>query len=57
MNDSDRKCAHEPCTCKVSAEQKFCSTSCEQSAAASQTHAHTCNCHHDACQGRSANSR
>jgi hypothetical protein len=57
MNEDNRKCAHEPCTCKVSPEQKFCSTSCEQSAAASQTHAQTCSCHHDACQGRSESSR
>jgi hypothetical protein len=51
MNETQRKCAHEACTCTVPPQQKFCSTSCEQAAAASQTHSHACNCGHDACAG------
>ncbi len=51
MNEGTRKCAHEACTCEVPVEQKFCSTSCAQAAAASQTHSHACNCGHDGCAG------
>ena len=49
MNVETRECAHEACDCRIEPEQKFCSTSCEQAAAASQTHSTECRCGHAGC--------
>lgn len=46
------KCAHEPCSCKVSAGAAYCSKSCEHAATSGTPRTEkVCECGHPGCRG------
>jgi hypothetical protein len=45
----EKKCAHPPCTCRVTTENGYCSAQC---AAVEDTPDIDCRCTHNECEGR-----
>ena len=52
MPDDNDKCAHEPCTCMVSAGASYCSAYCEHTATSGTPRKEpVCECGHPDCRG------
>ena len=53
VDQSIKKCAHEPCACGVEPDKTYCSDYCETAASSRSVHEEIehCNCGHPACAG------
>lgn len=50
MSD-ERTCTHQPCTCKVTGDDIYCSEQCKQAVEMKAADNVRCNCDHTGCGG------
>ena len=48
VRTDEKQCAHQPCTCKVEGERRFCSDDCEDENDSDPTS--VCTCAHPGCK-------